>query len=244
MTEVGFTTTQQPPKLGLVSKLLPLWIILAMAIGLLLDRLSPGWKHDVIATDSSLTALARAALRATPEQLASALVEARADTAAATLRVAKTRLAAAGRARNAAKLAALERGPGTKLVVDYSPLGSPRVALAFSPFGLTAVDSVRTLFEQAPISATFADGSELAQGVALPLLRDTRRRELSCRLGKAVSRTELERLLGQPLASRVPRPIRLSLPDVTLDMKRATVRWEPGAIRATLFPAPTDSTGP
>lgn len=214
-----------------------------MAIGVLLDRLSPGWTRDVIATDSSLTALARAALGATPEALATALAEARADTAAAALRAAKTRLAEEGRAHAAAKLAALERGPGTKLVVDYASLGSPRVALAFSPFGLTAVDSVRTLFEQVPISATFADGSELEQDVALPVLRDTRRRELSCRLETTVSRAELERLLGRPPASAAPRPIRLVLPGVTLDLKRATVRWEPGTIRATLVPAPADSAG-
>lgn len=214
-----------------------------MAIGVLLDRLSPGWKHDVVATDSSLTALARAALGATPEALAAASAEALADTSVATLRAAKSRLAQEGRAHAAAKLAALERGPGTKLVVDYSPLGSPRVGLAFSPFGLTAVDSVRTLFEQVPISATFADGSTLAQDVALPLLRDTRRRELSCRLEKTVSRTELERLLGRPPAASAPRPIRLLLPDVTLDLKRATVRWDAGSIRATLFPAAADSAG-
>lgn len=212
-----------------------------MGIGLLLDRLSPSWKHDIIATDSSLTALARAALRATPEELATALAEARADTAAASLRAAKVRLAAEGGARNAAKAAAIERGSGTRLVVDYGALASTRVALAFSPFGLTAVDSVRTLFEQVPISATFSDGSELKQDVALPLLRDTRRREVSCRLEKGVSRAELERLLGRSLAAaRVAAPVRLALPDVTLDLKRAVVRWESGTIRATLVPAPGD----
>lgn len=214
-----------------------------MAIGVLLDRLSPGWKHDVIAADSSLTALARAALRATPEALAAALADALADTSVATVRAAKTRLAREGHAHATAKLAALERGPGTKLVVDYGRLGSPRVALAFSPFGLTAVDSVRTLFEQAPISATFADGSELAQEAARPLLRDTRRRELSMRLAKPVSRAALDDLLGRPPVSTAPRPIRLRLPDLALDLKRATVRWDAGTIRATLFPAAADSAG-
>ena len=41
MTDVATTTPQKQPKLGLVSKLLPLWIILAMVIGLLLGKYLP-----------------------------------------------------------------------------------------------------------------------------------------------------------------------------------------------------------
>lgn len=41
MTDITNTTTQKQPKLGLVSKLLPVWIILAMIIGLLLGKFLP-----------------------------------------------------------------------------------------------------------------------------------------------------------------------------------------------------------
>jgi len=41
MSNTEIATTQAPPKLGLVSKLLPVWIILAMFIGLLLGKFLP-----------------------------------------------------------------------------------------------------------------------------------------------------------------------------------------------------------
>jgi len=47
MTDIATTTTKQQPKLGMVSKLLPLWIILAMAIGLLLGKFLPQIGKDL-----------------------------------------------------------------------------------------------------------------------------------------------------------------------------------------------------
>ena len=213
-----------------------------MAIGLLLDRLSETWKRDVIAGGRSLTELARDALHPSAEDLAGALTAARADTAAATLAVAKARLAEEGRRRIAAKLAALEKGAGTRLVVDYSALASPKVGLSFTPFGITVVDSVRTFFEQVPIQAQFADESELIESTPLPLLRDTRLRELSCRLPRAVTRSELERQLGHPIAPRsAPGALRLEFDDLTLNLKNARVAWQPGLVRVSLHPAVADS---
>jgi len=213
-----------------------------MAIGLLLDRLSPSWKHEVMTTDRSLTALAREALHATDGELAAGLAAARADTAVATLRTAKETLAAAGRDRTAAKLAAIEGGTGTRLVVDYSGLTSSRLGLAFSPFGITAVDSARTIFEQVPISATFSDGSTMVQETARPVLRDTRRRELSFRIEAPVVRADVERQVGAERgAGAAPRPATLRLPGVTLDLKNARIAWEPGTVRVVLVPAAPDS---
>lgn len=209
-----------------------------MGIGLILDRLAPNWKRDVIAADTSLTDLVRDSLHPTHEQLAAALAAADSDSAAATLRVAKEKLAREGRRRVAAKLAALERGQGTRLIIDYSALSSTRIGLRFTPFGITVVDSVRTFFEQVPIQVSFPDGSELAESAALPLLRDTHRREVSCRLEKSISRAELAHLLGgQPPQNGASHPIKLTLGDVRLDLKNARMRWEPGTIRISLVPA-------
>jgi arsenite transporter len=41
MSQAAIAAPQNQPKLGLVSKLLPLWIILAMAFGLLLGKFLP-----------------------------------------------------------------------------------------------------------------------------------------------------------------------------------------------------------
>lgn len=213
-----------------------------MAIGLLLDRLSPAWKRQVMAADTSLTGLAREALHATDAELAAGLAAARADTAVARLRAAKEKLAEAGRARAAAKLAAIEHGHGTRLVVDYSGLESSRVGLAFSPFGVTSVDSTRTIFEQVPIAATFPDGSTLKQQVERPVLRDTRRREVSFRIDEPVGRSDVERQAGTAFGVKAaPRPATLQLPGVTLELKNARVAWEPGVVRVALLPSRADS---
>ena len=216
-----------------------------MAIGVMLDRLSPGWKHDLIATDSSLTALARAAIHTTPAELASAWEAQRADTTYARRFAAKTRLAENGRRQAATRLAAIEHGPGTGIVIDYSRLASNKVGLAFTPFGITVIDSVRTIFDQVPISARFADQSALEQGVALPLLRDTHLRTLSCRLERTVTRAEIARLAGAGrLGGMAPAPVRLELPGVTLDLKRATLEWRDGTLTAVLHEAPAGVTAP
>lgn len=210
-----------------------------MAIGILLDRALPGWKQQLWASDSSLTAFARDALRPTDAERASARAAAEADTARAGLVVAKERLARDGKRRIEERIAGFERGGATMLVVDYSALESPRVALSFSPFGITVVDSVRVLFEQVPISAGFADQSTLDQAVALPLLRDTRRRELRCPLAGPLTKAELAKAAGAArVGSTAPAPLALSLPGVKLDLKQATVDWKDEALLVKLHRAP------
>lgn len=122
---------------------------------------------------------------------------------------------------------------------DYSALASSKVGLAFTPFGLTRVDSVRTIFDQIPIHATFADTSRLDETLALPLLCDTHRRELRLRLEAAVTAAELARLAGaERVGSAKPGPLSLKLPGVTLDLKNATVSLERNTIRVGLKPPP------
>ena len=208
-----------------------------MGVAVMLDRLSPTWKHDVIATDRSLTALAAAALGATPDTLVRAWESMQADTAYASLRAAKTRLAEEGRRRAEARLAAIENGPGTGVVVDYSRLTSDKVGLGFTPFGILSVDSSRTIFGQVPIRARFSDESSLEESIALPLLRDTERRLVRCRLERELSRAEIEKLMAPDrLDGRRPGPVRVELPGVVLDLKRATLAWRAGSLVATLSP--------
>ena len=216
-----------------------------MAIGLLLDRLAPDWKHDLVITDNSLTALASRAIHASPAELASAWEAERADTAYTRRLTAKTRLAHEGARRAAARLAAIVSGPGTGILVDYSKLASNKVGLAFTPFGITVVDSARTIFDQVPISARFADESSLKQSASLPLLRDTRHRIVLCRLERAVRRTEIARLTGdRRLGSATPAAVKLELPGLTLDLKRATLEWRSGTLVAVLQPGPAPGSAP
>jgi len=209
-----------------------------LGIGILLDRIAPEWKQELWSTDSSMTALARRALAPTAEELAAGLRESQADTARAALLAAKTRLAEDGRDHIGKKVAALERGPGTKLVVAYGALPTTGVALGFSPFGLDRVDADRVLFAQVPISAGFSDGSELEETIALPVLRDTRKFELRLALEQRVSAARLASIVGAGvLGAREPRALKLELPGVKLDLKSATLAFADNTLRVTLHPA-------
>lgn len=215
-----------------------------MAMGVLLDRLSSTWKRDVMTTDSSLTALARAAVHATPEELSQAWEQSRSDTSYRSLAAAKQRLHDAGEHDALARLAAIEHGPGTGVVVDYSKLGSRRVSLSFTPFGITVIDSVRTIFDQVPISGGFIDGSKFAQMFPLPLLQDKHHGLVRCRLERTLSRGELERLAGAGrLGSTKPAPLKLELPGLTLDLKHATLDMRDGVVRVVVLPASTARPG-
>lgn len=209
-----------------------------MGIAVLLDRLAPGWKQRFWESDSTLTGMARTAIAPSEFELRNALAELRADTAFASLRIAKERLARDGARDAVNRLAAFGRGPGVRLIVDYGALDSRRVRLAFTPFGITRVDTARVIFDQVPVSARFDDGSELRESHALPLLRDTLRHELHVRLEKPVGRSELRRLAGGRPAGGKPAPLKLALPGLDLDLERGTWEWSPGVIRVRLWPAP------
>jgi hypothetical protein len=208
-----------------------------MAIGILLDRLQPLWKEQLWKSDSSLTAIAREILLPSAAELAAAAAAVEADTERAGLVVAKQKLAREGQQRIADRMAGFENGAVPMLVVDYSALESPKVGLGFSPFGITVVDADRVLFEQVPISVTFADQSSIEQEIALPLLRDTRRRQLRCPVAGAYSKSELAKAAGPGrLGSRAAGPLALSLPGVKLALTSATVEWRDGAIHVALRP--------
>ncbi len=200
-----------------------------MAVAAVLDRLSPSWKARILSEDMSLTDLVADALGANDEALARSLEQAHREPEFDSLVAAKTRLAERGRAHVDSLVTAIERGPGTGVVVDYGTLADPRVGMNFTPFGITVVDSVRTVFAQVPIGARLSNGAEIAQRVALPLLRDTGRRLLRFRLSRDLSAEEWERVLAADTAAMV-----LDLPEVRVTANRAAVARDGRDIRIVL----------
>jgi len=159
-----------------------------MAVGVMLDRLSPGWKSRIFSPDTSLTSLAEEALKPSPAELDQALKEAKGEAAYASLVEEKTKLAQEGKAHAEAVLKEIEGGPGVGLIMDYSALDSPKLAMAFTPFGITVVDGERTIFTQIPVQIAFGKEGEVAQKVPAPLLRDTGRRLVRFRLPQRATR--------------------------------------------------------
>lgn len=206
-----------------------------MAIAAVLDRLSPKWKERIVQPGVSLTDLAAEAIGAPAGDLRQALEDAPRDGDYAALVAAKRRLAQDGQARIDTMLGRIERGAATGIVVDYGALQPPRVGLAFTPFGIIAVDDDRTIYTQVPIQARFPDGTEVAQTEATPLLHDRRRKLLWFRLSRRLSLEEVAGALGGDVrAGREARRVSLELPGVRVSSPRATIHWDGRDVRVTI----------
>ncbi len=197
-----------------------------MAAGVMLDRLSPGWKSRIFSPDVSLTSLMEEALKPSQADLDQALKETRGEAAYASLVADKTRLAQEGKAHAEAVLKEIEGGPGVGLIVDYSELSSPKLAMSFTPFGITVVDGERTIFTQVPVGIHFGQEGEVAQKVPAPLLRDIGRRLVRFRLPPGATRAEVEKALGSAETSgRTVAHLALDLPGATVKAAKARISW-------------------
>jgi hypothetical protein len=197
-----------------------------MAAGVMLDRLSPGWKSRIFSPEASQTSLAEEALKPSRAELDQALKEAKGEASYAALVESKTRLAQEGKAHTEAVLKEIEAGPGVGLIVDYSALGSPKLGMAFTPFGITVVDGDRTIFTQIPVQVVFGQAGEVAQKVPAPLLRDTGRRLIRFRLPQGATRADVEKALGSaPTNGSTAANLALDLPGATVKAPKAQIKW-------------------
>ncbi len=197
-----------------------------MAVGVMLDRLSPDWKSRIFLADTSLASLAEEALKVSPAELGRALQEARGEPGYAALVENKTNLVKDGKAHAEAAVKEIETGPGVGLIIDYSELDSPKLGMGFTPFGITVVDSERTIFSQIPVSVAFGPAGSLVQTEATPLLRDTGRRLVRFRLPSSVTRGEVEKALStQGTLGGTVDNLALDLPGASVKAVKARVRW-------------------
>ena len=206
-----------------------------MAIGALLDRLHTDWKDRIVAPEVSLTDLAERALGADAGELRGALEEARREgTSTHWLPPsnASRRKVVPGSTRCSH---GIEHGVGTGIIVDYGALETPRVGLAFTPFGISVVDADRTIYSQVPIRARFPDGSEVAQTVPVPLLHDKKGKLIRFRLPGTLSPQEVaSALAGVAPDGQAVGELRLEVPGLVLHAVRATIQWEGRDLRIVL----------
>jgi len=210
-----------------------------MAIGALLDRLSTDWKDRILHPDVSLTHLVENALSPGADELRNALDEARREGDYEALVAAKRRLAQEGRAKIDGLLTEIEQGDGTGIVVEYGALETPRVGLAFTPFGLMVVDEDRTIYTQVPIQASFPDGSKVAQTAPRPLLHDKKGRLIRFRLSRELSHQELAGAVDREILARgEARQLKFEVPGFSVNAVSATIQWEGRDLRIVLKPSP------
>lgn len=207
-----------------------------MAIAALLDAIGdPTWHASILEPGTTLTSLARTALAAKPEELASATAAIPQLPDYDTIARAKQELHDAGQQWIATEMAAIEGGKTTSLVIDYSQIPDSQIAMTFTPFGIVAVDSDRAIFRLIPITAKMGDGARFQQTRPSPLLQDRKSHRFTFALSERISREQLVKALDRTELPTEPFTVtKLELPGVQLQLLDATVQWQDDRVVVTL----------
>ena len=163
-----------------------------MAIAALLDALGPpSWHESILQPDTTLTSLAHTAIAPQASELETAIAAIPTMPDYEALCAEKSQLRDAGMQWIKSELESIERGTTTSVVIDYSLLKDPNVAMSFTPFGIVAVDNDRTIFRLVPISAKLRAQTRFEQTRPAPVLQDRKAQRFTLPLTERVSREQL-----------------------------------------------------
>ncbi len=210
-----------------------------MAIGVLLDRLSPNWKQQMFAPESTLTGLASRAINATEVELMEGLAAVKQRPSYTELAEKKKQLEKEGNEATQKLFDEIEKGPKSALVIDYSALGEQQPGLSFTPFGILRVDDHRTIYRLIPITATVG-ATTLKQTVATPLLHDRAGKRFVCQLQDLVSADKVESLFGIKAGASGSIELKeVTLPGLRLKGGYATVSTKDRVVELRLSAKPS-----
>ena len=207
------------------------------AIALLLDQIAPNWKRDIADPKATLTSLAEKALAATDEELKAALAKAQSGEAYEKLVAEKEQLYKEGTEDTQKMLSKIVDGPNL-LTVDYSALGTDDVGLAFTPFGVRAVDAHRTIFSMTNIRANLLEKEYgFKQTLQTAVLEDLEKKQFQMQLSESMTAEKLAALLGQS----GPGPwqvddLDIELPDVKLHAAKCQISLQGSAVTVKYLP--------
>ncbi|MCK6449100.1 MAG: hypothetical protein L6Q99_22110 [Planctomycetes bacterium] len=204
-----------------------------MALGALLDELAPRWKQDVFAAGVTLTELARRAIDATDDELAAALAQSRSSNDWKAWETKKSELERLGRADTERLLAGIERTENTLLEVDVAELADRPIGLAFTGYGVRALDEHRTIYTLVPIAADFGSAANgFEERVPTPTYEDRERHVYRLALAERLDAAALaKRLHVEGVGPWVVDGLDVELPGVRVRAERAEVAFERGAVR-------------
>jgi hypothetical protein len=207
-----------------------------MAVAALLDAIGdPTWHASILEPGTTLTSLARAALAAKPDELASATAAIPQLPDYESITRDKQELHDAGQQWIAAEMAAIEGGKTTSLEIDYSQIPDDQIAMSFTPFGIVAVDSDRAIFRLIPITAKMGDGARFQQTRPSPVLQDRKSHRFTFALSERISREQLVKALDRTELPTEPVTVtKLELPGVQLQLQDASVQWQDDRVVVTL----------
>ena len=168
-----------------------------MGIALLLDKIQPDWKRMIAAPEMSLTELVRISLRPTAKELNEGWENAKQMPEYEELIRSKTELRELGTQDTLRMLDEIRSGPGTLVEIDWSSLNSDKIGLSFTPFGVRALDSDRTIYTLVPISADLSSSRyAFRQSAPTETLEDRKNKVFQFQIREKIDVEWLEKNLG------------------------------------------------
>jgi hypothetical protein len=179
------------------------------------------------------------ALHATEAELAAGLAEARSDTERASLVARKRALAEDGRRNTDSLLARVTGGATTTVIFDWSALGAAKTGLGFTPFGVRAIDTLRTIYTLVPINAYVASKQNgFEQTSAIPTLEDREARSFTFPLERTLTEAERSAIVASAeRALAAHEDFTVTLPGAKVFAKRARVETKGGTLVVHCLPA-------
>ncbi len=101
--------------------------------------------------------------------------------------------------------------------------------MSFTPFGITGVDTHRTVYRMVPIKVRFKRGYGFSQTSALPLLHDEKEKCFHFQLMKTLSQDDLP---GADADNKVD----IELPGVRIQAGKASFEWKGNTLVVKLLP--------
>jgi hypothetical protein len=194
-----------------------------MAVAALLDRFGGTWKASILQEGTTLTGLAKDAIRPTQRELDQAWQEVSASPEYMQAISTRKQLALDGEVHIQQALAAFDSAPAV-VVLDTSALKTPRIGFSFTPFGILRVDDQRRIFRLLPVRGS-VNGLSFSEDSARPVLDDRVAHSIVLSLTAAMTEEKLN-LAAPGWRNGQASYDELNLPGVTLKKVKGTIRLD------------------
>ncbi len=202
-----------------------------MAIAALLDRFDSDWKSKIFKDGVTLTDLASRALSATEAELSDALASSKSGSQYEKLVAEKKALASAGLADTMAMVKEIRSGPKTSLIIDYQDLGTKKIGLSFTPFGVRRVDENQTIYTLVPIRANLGSSKyQFRQSVPAATLQDRKKSQFIFQLSQKLTSEQITKIFPSIGSDKTIIDLDVEICGVKIVASKATVTHEGNSI--------------
>ena len=169
------------------------------AQALLLDDVAPSWKQKIFAPGVYLTDLLNAAIPLSPEQRANLVSQAKAEYGFDSILVNRQAFQREGQRIIQSRVDSIVNTKQTLVTINYASAGDIN-GMAYTPFGVTAVNDHTAIYDLVPIGVRFTNGVVLRMKSRIPLLVDRQAKTVTFAIASAAAAFEGKGTAGVNIA--------------------------------------------